>query len=375
MKRLCVLGLLWMLCCLPVRAAEMPDWSGYDMDEIEKEMRQLEKEEYYDEETVGYDSFTDLLRAVMSGDIQLSFSEVVSRLWAMVVQEIQGQGRAILELAVFLILSGLLKNLDVSFGNTQVGQVAFYVLFSAAVALLFRSFTGAYQIASSVGGRVSRLLLCLIPVLAAVKTASGGQISAMVESGMLIGGIDFASWLVQNVFFTGILLFIVFASVGQLAGQNMTGRLSKLAKTLVQKGIKAVSGLFLFLMGLQGLSAGAADTWVKKTMISATGAVPVVGDAIGGAVNAVFAGAELIGRCVGSAGVILLMGICLIPLARLAAIWLLYKVGAALLSPISDPKLTELIDAAADAIGMLMGVLIVLIVMFLCGLGIFLRGV
>ncbi len=375
MKRLCVLGLLWMLCCLPVRAAEMPDWSGYDMDEIEKEMRQLEKEEYYDEETVGYDSFTDLLRAVMSGDIQLSFSEVVSRLWAMVVQEIQGQGRAILELAVFLILSGLLKNLDVSFGNTQVGQVAFYVLFSAAVALLFRSFTGAYQIASSVGGRVSRLLLCLIPVLAAVKTASGGQISAMVESGMLIGGIDFASWLVQNVFFTGILLFIVFASVGQLAGQNMTGRLSKLAKTLVQKGIKAVSGLFLFLMGLQGLSAGAADTWVKKTMISAAGAVPVVGDAIGGAVNAVFAGAELIGRSVGSAGVILLMGICLIPLARLAAIWLLYKVGAALLSPISDPKLTELIDAAADAIGMLMGVLIVLIGMFLCGLGIFLRGV
>ncbi len=375
MKRLCVLGLLWMLCCLPVRAAEMPDWSGYDMDEIEKEMRQLEKEEYYDEETVGYDSFTDLLRAVMSGDIQLSFSEVVSRLWAMVVQEIQGQGRAILELAVFLILSGLLKNLDVSFGNTQVGQVAFYVLFSAAVALLFRSFTGAYQIASSVGGRVSRLLLCLIPILAAVKTASGGQISAMVESGMLIGGIDFASWLVQNVFFTGILLFIVFASVGQLAGQNMTGRLSKLAKTLVQKGIKAVSGLFLFLMGLQGLSAGAADTWVKKTMISAAGAVPVVGDAIGGAVNAVFAGAELIGRSVGSAGVILLMGICLIPLARLAAIWLLYKVGAALLSPISDPKLTELIDAAADAIGMLMGVLIVLIGMFLCGLGIFLRGV
>lgn len=375
MKRLCVLGLLWMLCCLPVRAAEMPDWSGYDMDEIEKEMRQLEKEEYYDEETVGYGSFTDLLRAVMSGDIQLSFSEVVSRLWAMVVQEIQGQGRAILELAVFLILSGLLKNLDISFGNTQVGQVAFYVLFSAAVALLFRSFTGAYQIASSVGGRVSRLLLCLIPVLAAVKTASGGQISAMVESGMLIGGIDFASWLVQNVFFTGILLFIVFASVGQLAGQNMTGRLSKLAKTLVQKGIKAVSGLFLFLMGLQGLSAGAADTWVKKTMISAAGAVPVVGDAIGGAVNAVFAGAELIGRSVGSAGVILLMGICLIPLARLAAIWLLYKVGAALLSPISDPKLTELIDAAADAIGMLMGVLIVLIGMFLCGLGIFLRGV
>ena len=375
MNRLCLCCLLWLFCSLPVQAAEVPDWSGYDMEEIEKEMQQMEKDEYYDEETVGYGSFTDLMKAVMSGDIRLSFSEVISKLWGRVLQELRGQGREILELAVFLILSGLLKNLDVSFGNTQVGQVAFYVLFSAAVALLFRSFTGAYQIASNVGGRVSRLLLCLIPVLAAIKTASGGQVSAMVESGMLIGGIDFASWLVQNVFFTGILLFIVFASVGQLAGQNMTGRLSKLAKTLVQKGIKAVSGLFLFLMGFQGLSAGAADTWVKKTMISAAGAVPVVGEAIGGAVNAVFAGAELIGHSVGSAGVILLMGICLIPLARLAAIWLLYKVGAALLSPVSDPKLTELIDAAADAVGMLMGVLIVLIGMFLCGLGIFLRGV
>ena len=118
---------------MPVQAAEVPDWSGYDMEEIEKEMQQMEKDEYYDEETVGYGSFTDLMKAVMSGDIRLSFSEVISKLWGRVLQELRGQGREILELAVFLILSGLLKNLDVSFGNTQVGQVAFYVLFSAAV--------------------------------------------------------------------------------------------------------------------------------------------------------------------------------------------------------------------------------------------------
>ena len=53
MNRLCLCCLLWLFCSLPVQAAEVPDWSGYDMEEIEKEMQQMEKDEYYDEETVG----------------------------------------------------------------------------------------------------------------------------------------------------------------------------------------------------------------------------------------------------------------------------------------------------------------------------------
>ena len=55
-------------------------------------------------------------------------------------------------------------------------------------------------------------------------------------------------------------------------------------------------------------------------------------------------------------------------------IWLLYKVTSALLSPIADAKMTELLEGMADGTGMLMGVLLVLIGMFVCGVGIFLRS-
>ena len=109
-------------------------------------------------------------------------------------------------------------------------------------------------------------------------------------------------------------------------------------------------------------------------MLFRSGAVPVVGGAIGGAVETIFAGASLVGHCVGGAGMVILMCICLVPLGKLVAIWLLYKVTSALLSPIADAKMTELLEGMADGTGMLMGVLLVLIGMFVCGVGIFLRS-
>ena len=76
----------------------------------------------------------------------------------------------------------------------------------------------------------------------------------------------------------------------------------------------------------------------------------------------------------GSAGMIILLCVCMIPIAKLLALWFLYKATSAVLSPIAESKLTDLMDAMADGVGMMIGVLFVLIGMFVCGIGIFLRS-
>lgn len=374
MRRIIYIGLLWLMFSIKVQAEPAIDWSDYDFGAIEEELEELESGTQYYDQGPQFDSFLDLMGKLLDGSVELSFTEVVRQILNLVLGEIREQWRLMLELAALLILSGLLKNLSSSFGSAQVEQIAFYVLFAAAVTLLFHSFLTAYQIAQETGSNITSVLLSLLPVLAAVKAAAGAQVTAVVQSGFLISAVNFGSWLVQTVFFSGILVFIVFSAVNQLTGQNMMKKLMAFAKTLIQKGIKAVSAVFLFLVGLQGIVAPAADTLVKKTMISAAGAVPVVGKAIGGAVDTIFAGASLVGSCVGSAGMIILLCVCMIPIAKLLALWFLYKATSAVLSPIAESKLTDLMDAMADGVGMMIGVLFVLIGMFVCGIGIFLRS-
>lgn len=374
MRRLLCIGIVWLLLGTGVRAEPAVDWSDYDFSSVEEELEQLEKGSQYYEDGPQFTSFLDLMGKLLDGSVELSFGEVLREVLNLILGELREQWRLLLELAALLILSGLLKNLGSSFGSEQVEQIAFYCLFAAAVTLLFHSFLTAYQIARETGENITSVLLSLLPVLAAVKAAAGGQVTAVVQSGFLISAVNFAAWLVQNIFFGGILIFIVFSAVNQLTGQNMMKKLMAFAKTLMQKGIKAVSAVFLFLIGLQGIVAPAADTLVKKTMISAAGAVPVVGKAIGGAVDTIFAGASLVGSCVGSAGMIILLCVCMIPVAKLLALWFLYKATSAVLSPVAEAKLTDLMDAMADGVGMLIGVLLVLIGMFVCGIGIFLRS-
>ena len=366
--------LVWLAVSIPVRAQEEIDWSSYDFSIIEEELAELKDGEAYYGDMLRFDSFKDLAKQIFSGDVQLGVGELLRTLMNLILGELREQWRLILELAVILVFSGMLKALDLSFGNSQVEQIAFYVLFGTAVTLLFQSFYNVYLLAAKTGEHTLGILICLVPVLAAIKAGAGAGVSAGIQSGFLLSGIQVASWLVQTVFFTGILLFVVLACLNQLTGQNLMKRITNLAKTLVQKGIKGVSAAFLFLMSWQGITAGAADGWMKKSLMSAAGAVPVVGDAISGAVDTILAGAAAVGKCVGSGGMIILVCTCMIPLAKLMAMWLLYKVTGALLSPIADHKLTDLLEVAGDGVGMLLGVLLVLMGMFVCGVGIFLRG-
>lgn len=375
MKKWLWIWMVWCLCTLPVQAQETEiDWSDYDFSPIEEELKTLQQDPQFYEGGLQFDDFLDLLGQILEGEIQLGFEDVLDGLLNQILGEWKAEWQLMLELAALMVCSGVLKNLNVSFGGSQVEQIAFYVVFGAAVTLLFQSFLITYQVAQNAGENITNTLLGLLPVLAGIQAASGGQVSATLGSGFLIGSVNLASFLVQTVFLNGILLFVTLSTVNQLTGQNMMKKIMGLAKVLIQKGIKGVSGIFLFLIGLQGIVAPAADSLVRKTMISAAGAVPVVGGAIGGAVETIFAGASLVGHCVGGAGMVILMCICLVPLGKLVAIWLLYKVTSALLSPIADAKMTELLEGMADGTGMLMGVLLVLIGMFVCGVGIFLRS-
>lgn len=371
MKRGILVLVVWIFISIPVMAQNLEE---YDFDIIEEELEELGKGEHYYEEILRFDGFGDLVRKIISGEVRLGLGEIFTHLINLVLGELREQWRLIVELAVLLIFSGMLKALDLSLGNAQVEQIAFYVLFGTAVTILFQSFYNAYLLAVETGENMQGVLMSLIPVLAAIKAGTGESLGAAMQTGFLLSAVNFVYWLVQNVFYTGIMLFMVLACFNQLTGQNLMKRITGLAKTLVQKGIKGVSAIFLFLISWQGMNAGAVDGWMKKGLVTAAGAVPVVGDVLSGAVDTILAGAGAVSQCVGSAGMIILLCICMVPMAKLLAMWLLYKVTGAVLSPIADAKLSELLDSAGESVGMLMGILMVLIGMFVCGIGIFLKA-
>ena len=103
---------------------------------------------------------------------------------------------------------------------------------------------------------------------------------------------------------------------------------------------------------------------MSETAKSAVGAVPVVGKVMEGAVETAASFTGLIRSSVGLGTVFLVTAIVFIPFVKLGVIWFIYKFAAAVIEPVSEPRLIKALSAAGDFSALLMAAVFVVAIMF-----------
>ena len=129
---------------------------------------------------------------------------------------------------------------------------------------------------------------------------------------------------------------------------------------LIRGGMQMVLTAFLLLflgwLTASGAIAGSVDAAAVKTAkLAISRAIPVVGGILADASETVLAGAGVLRGTVGTAGMLVVLAICLTPFLHLGLHYLVYKAAAALCALIAQPRLSGLIDALGGAFGMVLG--------------------
>ena len=130
---------------------------------------------------------------------------------------------------------------------------------------------------------------------------------------------------------------------------------------LLKTMLACVIGLNL----VQGLINPAIDTIRQSALTRSAEAIPGIGDALGGMAEVVLATAVLIKNGIGMAGAIICFAFCLVPLVQIALITFLYKLAAAMLQPVSDPRIVNCIEAVGEGCQLLMRVVCTVGLLFL----------
>lgn len=108
-----------------------------------------------------------------------------------------------------------------------------------------------------------------------------------------------------------------------------------------------------------------------KTVVSS--AIPVVGKILGDAVDTVLGCGVVLKNAVGIVGVIIVIGICITPIIKLAILTLAYKLLAVVSEPIADKKIVGLLGQIGDVFKIFLGVLCSLSFMLIIGTSIVLK--
>lgn len=310
-------------------------------------------------------TFKELVHKAIKGKLFLDPSKAISFVGSHFLGEIQIQLSMIKRLIFIIILSAILKNINASFSGKSVGELGFYVCYLVLIVSIMATFYHQTAMVKEAVQKVTHSFQAMLPIFFALAASSGEYTQTAVIGPTIAGGAGLLSVFLSSVVLPVITLAASLEMVNHITEKPMLGHFTSLIKNGIALGMKGTAFIFMTLISLQKLGSSSLNHVVGKTTKAMIGAIPVIGDVMGGAVESVAAITGMLKNGTLVAAAIFLICICAIPLIRLGVMVIIYKLTAAVAEPVCEPRLVKCIGAAGDFSVLLFCVLFLMEVMFL----------
>ncbi len=302
---------------------------------------------------------------LVSGEKPFSLIAVADELVASIKGEIKGNLSTFGSLMTIALIAALFTNLSMAFKNNQVSETGYYVTYLLLFGLLIGSFITASRIAATTISSILDFMRALVPTyFMSVAFTSGTATSIMYYEAalMLITLVDF---IIIRVIIPMINFYLVIVLANNLSKEDMLSKLSDLLATAIGWILKSMLAAVIGFNAIQGLIVPVVDQVKRSTLIKASEAIPGIGDALGGVTQTILSAGVLLKNAIGVAGLIVLITIVAIPFMKLLVVTAIFKIGSAVLQPISDKRFIECISASGKSAVLLLQTIFVGTVLFL----------
>jgi stage III sporulation protein AE len=252
-----------------------------------------------------------------------------------------------------------------SFQNKGVGELGFYVSYIALVGVIFRSFGMAAGAMQDLIGSLTSIMEAALPLMVSMIVMTGNIGGAYAFHPLLMFVVNIGASLIKNFIVPLIMLGAGIHIVNYLTEHEIISKFASLVKLGASVSLKAIVIVFAAVLSLQRVSAPILDNLALKTAKAATGAVPVVGEMLTGAMDTVLGFAHAAKSGVSVAIIISVLTVCALPILRMLVLIAVYKFAAAAIQPVCDKRICECIDAIASFSLILLGSAVSVCVMFI----------
>ena len=302
---------------------------------------------------LGEFDFKDIISSIAAGKFSPDSQGILNRLISLFLGELKGAFLLIGSIAAVILIGAFIKNLDNSFGKNAVSEasgLALFLYIATIAAAAFENATG-YVLGSL--HDITVFVHSIIPSMTMLCMSGGEAVSATMAHPVIYFVCSAFGALIKNVITPLVLLRAVCTLLCAVTGNDslseFTGLFSKLHKTLLALSMS----LFAGIMGISSFAAASFDSLAARGVKFAISAsVPVVGGSISEAMSSVAGSAMLLKNAIGLGGVIVIFSMFAIPLLKLWALSLAFRITAAFTAPVSEKKTSETLRKLGECIDM-----------------------
>ena len=232
--------------------------------------------------------------------------------------EFKASLKVVAVILVLALLSSILKSLENSFSSGAVSQIATYIIFITMVSLTLIGFKDVLQICYDAIDHTVGLMQVIMPILITFLLLIGFPITSTTLNPIFIGGVTFINVFFKNFLFVSITVAFGILIINNLSKNIRLKRFFSFVKQINYVSIGAMFTVYLGLVSIQGLYVTSFDKFSVKTAKFAIGNfIPVVGGFVSDSVDILLSSSQLIKNIFGGIGLILLVGICLLPVKKI----------------------------------------------------------
>lgn len=331
--------------------------SRFDFDEIDASLKELFPEERLE--------FRSVLEDVLSGDLTLTaelFNQLIADQFTYAVRTGKDQ---LVHMLMIALIAAVFSNFSKVFQSRQLSEISFYALYLLMIALALNTFSAVTKWVESGIETLTSFMGVFCPLYFAAVAVAKGSMTAVAFYQLVLFLIYLVELLISSILLPAIHIYMLVRVLNDLSLEGYLTKFAELIELCVSWSLKTLLACVVGINVIQGMISPAIDSVKRSILTRGAEAIPGVGDALGGMAEVAVGTAVLVKNGIGMTGALICVSLCLVPLIQVVCVALLYKLAAAVIQPMSDPRITGCVETVGEGVRLLMRVVFTTGVLFL----------
>lgn len=326
----------------------------YDtINDINSEMDYSEIDEWTGKNPVIGRKFTDYINALLSGSEEFSVRGILSSILSSCLAGAEEDYGVFSSVFLIMSLAAIFTAFTSAIKNNHVAEMGFYLTYMLTVSVLSSAYIGIAAMAKELLATIVEFMNLLTPayMMGMAFCAGSGSAAAMYEISLVV--IAIADGIILNYVFPLINIYLMLAVANHVTRRAMFSKMAELVNMSVKWINKTILAFVVGLSAIQSMVAPGVDQLKRSLLAKASGMIPIIGNIVSGMTETVLGAGVVLKNVIGAAGVIAIIFLCAAPLSKIAVMQIAVRFSGAVIEPVVDARLTDVITDTAKAVSLL----------------------
>lgn len=312
-------------------------------------------------------NFSTIFDSMIKGDIDNGF--IFDGILTLVKSNFTDCFALISKILVVVIINSILKTISENLGNDSSAKIVSFVQYVIIATMILDGFGEIITLTKNTIADIVNFMKLLIPLLVTLMLTTGEFAFCNIVQPVLILMINFIGEFIQIIIIPLVMISMSLSIISNFSKEITVDKLSKFIKKASVWILGIMLTIFVGTLSLEGTLGKSVDSLTSKTAKAVVSDfIPVFGKILGDTAETIIGCSKVLKSCVGIIGVIVIIGIVIVPILKIAFLWISFKLTACFCEIVADEKIVKLIDQVSDCYKILLGIFVAVSVMLIIGI-------